>query len=131
MKKARSAAKKSMRKGAAKKMSIRPTAMKRDTTGRSSGRPIDRAPVGFIQSGRLFVPAQITEPVPANKLRAGMKEVKRQIDETLSDLIESLTGNYGIKEVKLVASFSADGRFLGFGVGGAASIEITICPTDD
>ena len=94
---------------------------------------MERLPTGFVTSGgnsQLLVPVQRNAPVPAGKLRQGMRDVKRQIDETLNDLIESLAGNYEIKEIKLVASFNADGKFLGFGVGGAASIEITICPCE-
>ena len=100
---------------------------------KGAGRPVERPPVGFVKSpgsGRLLIPDTRATPVPGGKLRQGMREVKHQIDETLNDLIESLTGNYEITEIKLVASFNADGKFLGFGVGGAASIEITICPCD-
>jgi hypothetical protein len=70
-------------------------------------------------------------PVEPNKLRRGLHEARRQLDDTLDELLRTLTGEYEISEIKLIASFSADGKFLGFGVGGAASMEITIRPCED
>jgi hypothetical protein len=40
-----------------------------------------------------------------------------------------LTGQYNIDKVELTVSFNAGGEFIGFGVGGAASIRITIIPS--
>lgn len=92
-----------------------------------------KPPPGFTQSptSRLLTPALAREPVKPTKLRQGIAEAKRQLDETLDEIVRTMTGDYKIKEIKLVASFSADGKFMGFGVGGAASMEITICPSDD
>ena len=39
-----------------------------------------------------------------------------------------LTTEYDIKEIELLISFSASGKFLGIGAGGAASIKIKIAP---
>jgi myo-inositol-1-phosphate synthase len=86
------------------------------------------APPGCGKIGALFTPQQ-SSLVKPSKLRQGIASAKQQLDETLDELLRTTTGPYEIKEIKLVASFSADGKFLGFGVGGAASMEITICPS--
>lgn len=36
--------------------------------------------------------------------------------------------SYGIKEIELAVSFDAEGKFLGFGVGGSVTMKITIAP---
>jgi len=36
-----------------------------------------------------------------------------------------------MKEIKLVACFNSERKFFGFGIGGAISMEITICPAED
>lgn len=123
--------KKSAPRTSARKSIRSPTSAKRSGRAERAGRPIERPPSGYVaSSGRLLVPERTVSPVPAGKLRSGLRGVRRQIDDTLDELIGTLTGHYEIKEIKLVASFNADGKFLGFGVGGAASIEITICPCD-
>lgn len=38
--------------------------------------------------------------------------------------------SYSISEIELAASFGADGKFMGFSVGGATSIKIKIRPED-
>ena len=83
---------------------------------------------GYDRHGDLLIPSRILAPVPSSKIRLGLVEARRQIDETLNEIVSVMTEPYSIKEIKLVASFSADGKFMGLGVGGAASIEITICP---
>lgn len=85
-------------------------------------------PPGYDRHGDLLIPSRISAPVPPSKIRRGLVEARRQIDETLNEIVSVMTEPYSIKEIKLVASFSADGKFMGLWVGGAASIEITICP---
>lgn len=89
------------------------------------------APAGYVRSGSLLVPATTPAPLSPNKLRKGLAEAKTQLDAAMDEILRTLTGRYAIKEIKLTASFSADGKFMGFGVGGAASMEITICPSDE
>jgi hypothetical protein len=69
--------------------------------------------------------------VAPSRLRKGLAAAKLELDAAIDGLVSTLTGRYEIKEIKLVASFNAEGKFLGFGVGGAASMEITICPCRD
>ncbi|OPX95133.1 MAG: hypothetical protein A4E62_01902 [Syntrophorhabdus sp. PtaU1.Bin002] len=40
-----------------------------------------------------------------------------------------MAGRYNIGQVELTVSFNTSGEFIGFGVGGAASIKITIIPS--
>lgn len=40
-----------------------------------------------------------------------------------------MAGRYNIGQVELTVSFNTNGEFIGFGVGGAASIKITIIPS--
>ncbi|MCW8965813.1 MAG: hypothetical protein OQK82_03870 [Candidatus Pacearchaeota archaeon] len=67
-------------------------------------------------------------PVPANKLRTGFKKAKKEIDSIVEEIASTMTESYTISEIELSASFSADGKFMGFGVGGAATIKIKITP---
>lgn len=109
-------------KKAAKKAAVRPKA-----------RRFDSPPSGFrTGSYGLLLPHSAFEEeqstVPAGKLQKGLAQAKRKIDETLAEVIESITGSFEIAEIKLIASFNAEGKFLGFGVGGAMSIELTVRP---
>jgi hypothetical protein len=86
-------------------------------------------PPGYVrQLSGVMAPMTRPEPVAANKLQRGLAEAKQQLEATLYEVIRGLAGDFEITEIKLIASFNADGKFLGFGVGGAASIEITVCP---
>jgi hypothetical protein len=55
-------------------------------------------------------------------------KAKREINNMLNDFADLMKGDYIISEIGLTASFSADGKFLGIGVGGAVSIAIKIVP---
>ena len=46
-------------------------------------------------------------------------------------MMEKMAEPYEITEIEFNASFSADSKFMGFGVGGAASIKIKIAPSCD
>jgi hypothetical protein len=102
----------------------------------STKRTLAAPPPGYAFGGSsaLVVPnprRPVTNPVEPSKIRRGLSEAKRQLDETLQSILDSFGGPYEITEIKVIASFSADGKFLGFGVGGAASMEITICPCQE
>lgn len=101
--------------------------IERDRIGR-----FESDPPGFSRStsSALLVPRP-RNPVPPGKLRKGLADAKRELDHSLQEVVETLTGSYGIKEIKLTMSFSAEGKFLGFGAGGAFAMEITVCPKDD
>ncbi len=41
-----------------------------------------------------------------------------------------MADGFTIKEIELSASLNAEGKFLGFGVGGAATVTVRIGPED-
>lgn len=92
---------------------------------------VPKLEVGFAptESGRLFAPVSRSAPVvPASKIKSGIRSARRQIEESLEEVLEIFTGPYRISQIELEISFSADGKFLGFGVGGATSMKVVIAP---
>lgn len=91
--------------------------------------PKKKAFPGFARNNSgILVPDDYVKIVPANKLRQGFIKAKKEIEQIVEDIITTMTDDYGITEIELNASFNADGKFMGFGVGGAASIKIKIAP---
>ena len=58
----------------------------------------------------------------------GLTKAKDEIDGLIQEIIDTSTADYEIHELEFAASFSADGKFLGIGVGGAATITLRIRP---
>ena len=88
------------------------------------------SPPGMVETaGGIFVPSKMVKPIPASKLRKGFETAKAEIKGMIDEVASILTSEYNIKEIELEVSFNADGKFMGFGVGGAASIKIKIAPT--
>ena len=88
-----------------------------------------RKPVGYSQSrGGILIPDKASTPVPVSKLKKGFASAKKEIQSIVEDIITTMADDYVISEIELAASFSADGKFLGIGVGGAATITIRISP---
>jgi hypothetical protein len=85
-------------------------------------------PLGYEQRGHVLVPKEF-KPVPANKLYDGLQAAKPQIRRMVEEMADVFAADYQVKEIELTASFSAEGKFIGFGVGGEASIKITIAPS--
>ncbi len=84
---------------------------------------------GFTKNDNgLYVPAMYSKPVPAGKLQEGFKKAKQEITKMIGEIADIMTDKYKISEITLSASFSADGKFLGFGVGGATTITLKISP---
>lgn len=67
---------------------------------------------------------------PASKLRKGLTAAQTEIKESLQEIATLLTHDFEVSEIELSISFSADGKFLGFGVGGATSIKVKIRPVE-
>lgn len=87
--------------------------------------------LGFArtESGRLYAPIARTSSVVApSKIKAGIRTARRQIEESLEEVLEIFTGPYRISQIELEISFNADGKFLGFGVGGATSMKVVVAP---
>ena len=81
-----------------------------------------KPPTGYIETGSgLVVPTNLSQPIPATKLRAGLNKAKTEINSLIKEIASTMVESYSISEIELTASFSADGKFMGFGVGGAAS----------
>ena len=117
------------KKTKAKKARVKHATMKVTAKKCKTTIPSGRLPLGYepTESG-LYIRSG-TKPIPPNKLRAGFAIAKSEIKQMLSDIAGTMTGEYIIGEIGLTASFSADGKFLGFGVGGAGSITIKIIPS--
>jgi len=128
--------KKSTRKSGARKTSARNGARKSTRApARASRRSATRRATDFsVPQGYVRTNSGVLVPIPANvipaeKLRRGLPEARRQLEETIGHFLDALGDGYDIAEIELSASFSADGKFLGFGVGGAASMTLRIRPT--
>lgn len=89
-----------------------------------------KKPIGFhVATSGLLVPDSVApKPVPATKLQAGLRTARKQIDDSLDELLRVVAGPYKISSIEIELSFSADGKFLGFGVGGATSMKLIIEP---
>lgn len=91
-------------------------------------------PPGYSISsdGLLFVPSSSkkTSITPASKLRDGITKAKNEIRQSLQEIAALMAMDFEVSEIEFSVSFSADGKFLGFGVGGAASIKVKIKPVE-
>jgi hypothetical protein len=84
---------------------------------------------GYVKNeSGIYVPGKLATPVPPSKLRKGFAKAKKEINGIIDEIIDTMTENYVISEIEFNASFSADGKFMGIGVGGAASIKIKVTP---
>lgn len=113
------AAKKAVKKPARKKVARRVTARRR---------VLRRLPSGYKVSpgGKVLVPGgAVVEP---SQLRKGITKAKDEINDLIQEVIDTSTSDYDIHEIEFAASFSADGKFMGIGVGGAATITFRIRP---
>jgi hypothetical protein len=95
--------------------------------------PAKRAPPdpGYKRGAAgIHVPQNVKLPVPTSKLKAGLLAAKEQLSEMLDDLAD-FSSDFALAEVELQVSFSAEGKFLGVGVGGATSITLRIKPREE
>ena len=69
--------------------------------------------------------------VAASKIRAGITSAQTEIKQSLQDIAAMMSMEFEVSEIELSLSFSANGEFMGFGVGGAASIKVKIKPTSN
>ncbi|HVN77021.1 MAG TPA: hypothetical protein VMT19_11935 [Thermoanaerobaculaceae bacterium] len=82
-----------------------------------------------LTAANVLVPERLaSRTVPSTKLLKGLKAAKKQIEGAIDELASIMTNDYHISEIEISVSFDADGKFLGFGVGGAASVKVTIKP---
>jgi len=84
---------------------------------------------GFAPSDKRPFPSEQGKTVSATALKRGFARAKDEIIGMCDEISALLTDRYNIGQVELTVSFNASGEFIGFGVGGAASIKITIIPS--
>ena len=87
-------------------------------------------PAGYQKtSAGLLAPtgSSTGTPVKPAKIESGLSKARGEIDSLIVSLGD-LTDGYSVKEIELAVSFSADGKFLGVGVGGATSIKMRFAP---
>jgi hypothetical protein len=88
-----------------------------------------RLPSGFSETeSGLAVPASITKPVHANVLKRGIQKAREEAARLLRGFADTLSEEYVVKQIEMTVSFSADGKFLGFGPGGAVSAKLIVAP---
>ncbi len=71
----------------------------------------------------------VTQPVSAYHMKKGLAAARAALVETLHELAALSDGSFVVKDLEIQASFDAQGQFLGFGPGGAATVKIRITPT--
>lgn len=122
MAKKKLAKKKKAKKKVAKKSSVASTKSSKRGT-------VHKTPNGYINQNGIILPADITnKPIPTSKMKTGLKKAKSEIKALIQSIVDTMADNYIIKEIELMASFNAEGKFLGIGIGGATSIKIKIAP---
>jgi hypothetical protein len=102
---------------------------------KSSAKPM---PPGYGRhASGLVIPSSVitratggADVVSASKLRNGLQAARNEIQSIVDELVTSMDG-FAVREIKITMSFNADGKFMGFGVGGAASFEVTIAPSTE
>ncbi|MDZ7660928.1 hypothetical protein [Thiohalophilus sp.] len=104
---------------------------KKAASKKSAKKKIAKKPAGYKRSsGGVYVPDKTQTPVPVSKLRQGYSKAKDEINSIAEEIISTMTDDYFVSEIEFAASFSADGKFLGIGVGGAATVTIRIKPDE-
>jgi hypothetical protein len=84
---------------------------------------------GFVSSDKRPLAQEQRKTVSAAALKRGFERAKDEIIGMCDEISALMTSRYNIGKVELTVSFNAGGEFIGFGVGGAASIRITIIPS--
>lgn len=68
-------------------------------------------------------PPKVVSP---EKLKRGLEEKKRDLQTATDDLTQFFRICPGVKEVEVPLSFDNEGKFLGFGMGGAITMKIHV-----
>jgi hypothetical protein len=84
---------------------------------------------GFVSSDKRPLAQEQRKTVSAAALKRGFERAKDEIIGMCDEISALMASRYNIGKVELTVSFNAGGEFIGFGVGGAASILITIIPS--
>lgn len=60
----------------------------------------------------------------------GITDAKKKIKRMLFEFADSLGDDFDVEGIEVEASFNADGKFLGFGAGGAVNMKIRVKPAE-
>lgn len=97
--------------------------------------PIKKTFPGFraSHSGNVIIPTSFDgtfgeDVVKTSRLQAGIRKAKDDIASVIREVFEIATAEYYIESIDISLSFSADGKFMGVGVGGATSVRISVKP---
>lgn len=118
------------KKTAAKKASVSGAYTGPPTHARKrSNLTIQPTPSGYqgTKSG-LLVPETLGTVIPPSKFNKGLNSARDIIKESIDEFAKFMAHDMEISEIELSISFNANGEFLGFGIGGAASVKIKIRP---
>ena len=74
--------------------------------------------------------APVAKAVSVQQLKAGIGQANKALAEVVEQFGTTLRGDYDIGAIEVSVSFDADGRFMGFGSGGAASMKLSLTPLD-
>jgi hypothetical protein len=123
------------KKRAVKKKAAKKTARKSGRKKKAAKRDLRRPPGYKRRPGSgLLVPTDSSlgsdEIVPPSLMMKGMAEAKKQMKELIYEVSDNVGDIGQVSQMEFEASFNADGKFLGFGVGGAATIKISVDLTD-
>lgn len=124
------------RKGIAKKRV--PSAVKKKSAGATKKVPAKKRQPKVSDGHRkdlttgIYLPTDTSsqKPIAPTKMKKGITAAKKQIS-VLLDQFQGMTDGYSLDEIELQASFSADGKFMGIGVGGATTITLRFKLNED
>ena len=91
--------------------------------------PTDRGGSDFAPAAAA-ASAPASQPVSMRKLKEGIAAANRALAELMEEFGSGILGNYDICDLEVPVSFGNDGRFLGFGKGGAVTFALTITPLE-
>ena len=83
----------------------------------------------FVSDDKRRLAQEQQKTVSRAALKRGFERAQGEIIDMCDELSALMSSRYNIGQVELTVSFNATGEFIGFGVGGAASIKITIIPS--
>ncbi|WP_368639458.1 hypothetical protein ABRZ04_10485 [Castellaniella ginsengisoli] len=87
------------------------------------------APVSHKKTSASAPPESV---VPVGKIEKGLKDALVNVNKVLSDSInsvaEGIQESVELERIELSLSFNAEGKFIGIGVGGAATIKVCLRP---
>jgi hypothetical protein len=126
-------ARKKVAKRIPKKKVAKRKAKKKVAKRKAKKKAIKKTPPNFTKSsGGVLVPKKESNGavVKPSKLKEGLRKARDEIHD-IFDSVEDFADGYEVAEITMAVSFSADGKFLGVGVGGATSMEIKLTPSED